>query len=118
MAKWTGSSLFSKIENEGFDYFWDGYNGPPFLEEDYPPGIADLATKYVEAKVKLEKALEKLEDYNEWSNDEEHSFSVKEKLSDYTSSRELDDMSTDCILNLMCSEGYIEEGEYLVSVSW
>ena len=51
---------------------------------------------------------------NKWGNDQEHSFDVEPKVT----CKELDDLSTLDILNLMCSEGYIEAGEYLVDCSW
>ena len=51
---------------------------------------------------------------NEWGNYQEHSFDV-----DAIPTKEpLGSLATGEILNLMCFEGYIEAGEYLVDCSW
>lgn len=66
-TEWTPENIWYAIDSEGFDYFWDGYLGPPFKESDFPEGIAKLAEKYVVAKKALEQAIEELlpEDFYE-----------------------------------------------------
>lgn len=60
-------------------------------------------------------------DKNEWGNDESHGFNVKkQKLDSYDESGLTENRIPGLygILNWMCLEGMIEEGEYLVDVCW
>lgn len=58
---------------------------------------------------------------NEWNNSSSYSFNVKkEELTDYDK-EELADFKYCCIhiiLLDLCNKGLIEEGDYLIKVSW
>ena len=62
--------------------------------------------------------------YEEWCNDQSHSFNVTGKESEYEfnlediRNREFSYGTTRSILNWMCAEKVIEPGEYLIDVSW
>lgn len=64
--------------------------------------------------------------YEEWSNNESHTFSIEGELSKYQletvkkllTTGAIDHYSTRAYLDYMCAEGVIERGEYLIKVSW
>jgi hypothetical protein len=62
----------------------------------------------------------------EWNNDEQHSYSLKkEKLQDWEKAKLDAFLKGDCrngslrgILRDLCNKGELEEGDYLINVSW
>ena len=52
---------------------------------------------------------------NEWSNDQSHTFYVTPEV---PIDNDIGRMSTRTILNWMCAENLMEQGDYLVDVSW
>ena len=80
--------------------------------------LDDAITKFIKSKYYSDKNFDR-HGYesiaeNEWCNDESHTFTVQPEVS----TKELDDMSTRDLLNVMCAEGLVEPGEYLVEISW
>ncbi len=87
-------------------------------EVDYI-SLDDAITEFLKSKG-LDKRYESVA-YEEWSNYESHSFSVQAKASEGEIKEIMEGKlhyKTQDILNWMCAEGKIEEGEYLVSINW
>jgi len=53
---------------------------------------------------------------NEWSNYQSHAFTVTPETPEDPA--DIEGLSTGEILNWMCAEGLIKQGEYLVDVFW
>lgn len=55
---------------------------------------------------------------NEWSNYQEHSFSVEPTAPDASGLADIGRLSTGKLLNWMCADGKLPAGDYLVEVYW
>ena len=55
---------------------------------------------------------------NEWSNYQQHSFTVEPEMPDTDKLNDIKGLGTGEILNWMCAEGKLPAGEYLVNCSW
>lgn len=80
------------------------------------------ASKFMKARPELAKFLEKGVRYssvavNEWSNDSSHRFRVRAKKYVVDAERKYAPRAGE-ILNWLCCEGEIPEGEYCIKVCW
>ena len=93
-----------------------------YIEVDYSDLNEEILSFLQEKFPELEIQEYEMVAEQEWGNDEEHTADVKPKLPDqyYMNRMKKGNFSFELfnILDWMCYEGKLEEGDYLISISW